>query len=294
MCVEQVAVLAVLLERGQRGALIRTPLAEELQVCEAPAHAGARDRARAPVGSCGRTGSRSAGARARRRAPCSAECSSESCCGWIPKPSHTGFSCARRAEQEAHPARHLLLEQERLGTLGIVVGGVDGDADDAHVGAPEVVERAADRLHLRRARVAAGRVDEREHDGLPAQRGGGDRVPVLVGQREVRHRLPRRAQRARPAVDELEPARRLATRGSASSTPATAAAAQSVRAISASWTRAGSTARRLDLKPRSDPAGSRSARAPRGRACRACAAGWPGATRRSSRPGAASRRSACW
>ena len=45
--------------------------------------------------------------------------------------------------------------------------------------------------------------------------------------------------------------------------------------------------------PRSGRGGSRSARARRGRACRACAAGSRGATRRSSRPGAGSRRSAC-
>src|SRR5690242_8777860 len=49
----------------------------------------------------------------------------------------------------------------------------------------------------------------------------------------------------------------------------------------------------LGVRPRSAPGGSRSGRARRGRACRACAAGSRDVTRRSSPRGAGSRRSAC-
>ena len=61
------------------------------------------------------------------------------------------------------------LSRNDLRELGRVVGRVDRDAEHRHV-VPEVVERAADRLHLRRAGVLAGRVDERHDDRPPAER----------------------------------------------------------------------------------------------------------------------------
>ena len=190
-------VLAVGLERRQRGALVGPPLAAEREALEASAHrrvqvvrealfrevvereADALHAAR--VGEHGVRGVLE---------PVALRLDGER----LPDRLELGAA----AEQEVHPARHVLLEQERLRALRIVVGGVDGDADDADV-APEVVERAADRLHLRRARVPAGRVDERVDDGFAAQRLARDGLAVLVGQRELRHGLALGAQRARPA-----------------------------------------------------------------------------------------------
>src|SRR5215207_2463248 len=83
-----------------------------------------------------------------------------------------------RAEQELHAAGHVLLVYEALRAGGRVVGRVDRDAEHGHV-VTQVVERAADALDGRRARIAAVRVDEREHHRAAAQARRRDPLAVL-------------------------------------------------------------------------------------------------------------------
>ena len=89
-----------------------------------------------------------------------AECSRPCVCGRSPNAFHTGSSCARVPSRKSIRPVIACLSRNDLRELRRVVGRVDRTPITRHV-VPEVVERAADRLHLRRAGVAAGRVDER-------------------------------------------------------------------------------------------------------------------------------------
>ena len=145
-----------------------------------------------------------------------------------------------RAEQERIRPVICCLSRNDCASLRVSLAGSTEMPIDVDVGVVEVVERAADRLHLRRAGVAAGRVDEREHRRLAAQRGGGDVSPSWSVSVKSGTGWPGgRTAPAHPLMSS-SPCGAFESR-SASSTPATAAAAQRVRAMSASWTRAGST-----------------------------------------------------
>ena len=236
---------AVLLERGQRGALVRAPLAEELQVVEAPAQSrAARDRARAPLRSGGRTGSRSAGSRRRRPARCARSARACRSAAGSRTPSRPAASCARRAEQELHPPGHLLLEQERLRALGGVVGRDRREMPiDLHVRLRSAGRRARRGSSAPAPGRCRGRSSRRTRT-RPAARAATRRVTVLPSWScSVKSGTGWPGGRCAPAQPFVS-SRLLggpASARAASSTPATAATAHSVSAISASWRRAAST-----------------------------------------------------
>ena len=100
------------------------------------------------------------------------------------KPSQIGRSSAAGAEHEVDPAERALLGEEGAGARLGVARRIHRHGDRRHV-VPELVERAAHGLGLRRAGVLAVGVEEGHDHRLPAQRAHRDRVAVLVAQLEV-------------------------------------------------------------------------------------------------------------
>ena len=139
-----------------------------------------------------------------------------------------GPQLGARPEQEARaPGHAALIEEAPRAGLG-VVGRVDGDGEQRHVGAA-VVERAADLVDERRARVLAGRVHERRP--RTGARGTRPSSPACRPGRAARSRAPsRRAGGRIPPSRSCRPRRRRppSLPRDARNTPSTAAAAHSV------------------------------------------------------------------
>ena len=198
MCVRRCR-CAVLLERRERGPLVRAATRRRTsghrsgrsQSCEIvrervvgqpverepDALEAARDR-RAPCATCARGCPAGAGSRTPSRPAAAARC--------VP---------SRKSIRPVIPC----LSRKLCARLGVSLAGstlmpmtfTPGLSTSSS--APRIVCTCAGQVSRQ------VRVHEREHDGVALQRGAGDRLAVLVGEREVRHRLVGRALRARPS-----------------------------------------------------------------------------------------------
>ena len=105
----------------------------------------------------------------------------------------TGDSWALVPEQPRHLARQLPAAQELLDRLRRVALGVDRDRDDPH--ASRILERAlraAPSAFIMSGQTSGQvRVDERQVDGLAAQRRELEELAVLVAQHDLRRLLGR-------------------------------------------------------------------------------------------------------